>query len=306
MCESPHRFINVQSILNRNQSNIALVIGNGINRYGSCGNSWEDILNELRQRHAPSMAEAEKGISLTEFYDILELNTESSVSNILQKDFCNAIGKLRPSVHHSYIVSWAKKSNLPILTTNFDDNLGVAGDCGKHKTIKGKSKFTDFYPWSSYYGQSELAGPCQGFGIWHINGMRNYHRSLRLGLSQYMLSVSRANDWIFSSKDRHLFSEIDSDDWIGSNSWLKIFFCTPLLFFGLQLDENEIFLRWLLIQRLRYFRKHPKMKKYAWYIHANNEREIGLGKKLFLEEVGVEIVSVPSYEDIYGESIWSS
>ncbi len=47
-------------------------------------------------------------------------------------------------------------------------------------------------PWESYYGEHAVVRPSECFAIWHINGMAQYHRSVRLGLTHYMGSVQRA------------------------------------------------------------------------------------------------------------------
>lgn len=50
-------------------------------------------------------------------------------------------------------------------------------------------------------------------------------------------------------------------EWDGAASWLHIVFNSPLLIFGLGLEENEVFFRWLLIERARYFKKFPIEEK---------------------------------------------
>lgn len=61
------------------QSNIALVIGNGINLYGPAKqtNSWHDLLLTLAKQHLPSsLRTVPNGVALTEFYDVLDLKSE--------------------------------------------------------------------------------------------------------------------------------------------------------------------------------------------------------------------------------------
>lgn len=75
------------------------------------------------------------------------------------------------------------------------------------------------------------------------------------------------------------------------------------MIFGLGLEENEVFFRWLLIERARYFKDFPERRKDAWFIHVgelNND-----GKYFFLEGVGVRPIHVTSYDDIYGAATWS-
>lgn len=297
--------MDMKSLLKRNSSDIALIIGNGINRYDSSSNSnsWEALLRKLAWKYHTGAGNIPAGISLTEFYDVLELKSGSKISGTsLQKDFCELMAGWKPRDHHHYIAEWAKNARAPILTTNFENVLGDAMKCEiLRTTAKG---FTDYYPWTSYYGDTNnpLTNPCDGFGIWHINGMEHYHRSIRLGLSHYMGSVGRARAWLHRGRDRRLFSGKSPDKWLGKNTWVHIIFNSPLLIFGLALEENEVFFRWLLIERARYFKKFPDRLKKSWYVHTNEKD--GSGKLFFLKGVGVQPVKVNSYDDIYSAHIW--
>lgn len=296
--------MNVKSILKKHQSEIALVIGNGINIYGSAGetNSWHDLLVRLAEKYLPlGLKSVPAGVALTEFYDVLDLKSDRKESEIsLQQEFCELMDSWNFYDHHKRIVDWAKALGRPILTTNFDKVLSDAGQCTLQRTKK--SGFTDFYPWESYYGTEAIRNPIEGFGIWHVNGMQEYKRSIRLGLTHYMGSVERARNWIHKGNERRLFSGKNVQDWEGAASWLHVIFNSPLLIFGLSLEENEVFLRWLLIERARYFRKFPDRKKEAWYVYAGNSNSSG--KQYFLEGVGITPLRVENYESIYGSETW--
>jgi hypothetical protein len=294
----------MKTLLQNHRNNIALVIGNGINQYGPAkkANSWNDLLVKLAGRYFPSgFHGVPGGIELTEFYDVLELKSDKSISEkSLQKEFCDLLSSWKCFGHHKRIVKWAKEANAPILTTNFEQALSDAGGCIMYRVKKGG--FTDFYPWETYYGTRVISDPSKEFGIWHVNGMQFYHRSVRLGLTHYMGSVERARGWLHKGNERNLFSGKDVHRWAGAASWLHIVFNTPLLIFGLSLGENEVFLRWLLIERARYFKKFPDRKKEAWYVHHSILKD---GKRFFLEGVGVQPVGVASYDEIYGAATWS-
>ena len=83
---------------------------------------------------------------------------------------------------------------------------------------------------------------------------------------------------------------------------MHIVFNNPLLIFGLGLNENEVFLRWLLIERARYFRKFPDRKKPAWYVHTDDLKNSG--KAFFLEGVGIQMIESNDYDEIYGPHTW--
>ncbi len=206
-----------------------------------------------------------------------------------------------PHEHHKRIVSWAEQAGCPLLTTNFEKVLGEAGGCKLLHTHR--DGFTDFYPWETYYGNAQFNDPCAGFGIWHINGMERYRRSIRLGLSHYMGSVQRARGWMHRGREKRLFSGKNVRDWYGARTWLDVVFHKPLLIFGLGLEENEVFLRWLLIERARYFRKFRDRRKAAWYVHTDETD--GSGKLFFLEGVGVKPIRARSYDELYGAATWA-
>lgn len=199
------------------------------------------------------------------------------------------------------VAEWANYHGIPILTTNFDNNLCKSGNFELFWTIPGKKGRSYTYPWSSYYSMSEVSDPCRGFGIWHINGMEKYPASLRLGLTHYMRAVRKAMELLHGN---NRFSMMNSRNSVVRTTWLNIFFNKPLLFFGIALDENEVFLRWLLIQRAKYFKEQPEKRQPAWYLYTKGGGNNNTGKLFFLEEVSVEPIKVESFDDIYGSPGW--
>lgn len=295
--------MDMKSLLKKQGSDVALVIGNGINRYRPAAktNSWHDLLVSLAQRHMPAgLREVPEGVALTEFYDVLELKSKQEQAN-LQKEFCALMQEWRHYAHHERIVNWAREANAPILTTNFERVLADAG--GLELRRFAKDGFTDFYPWENYYSDRDIRDMNNEFGIWHVNGMQHYSRSVRLGLTHYMGSVERARGWLHKDNNKRLFSASNRHSWPGASSWLHIIFNKPLLIFGLGLDETEVFFRWLLIERARYFKQFPGRRQRAWYVYAGRKHTDG--KKFFLEGVGVESVHVGSFDDLYGAAAWS-
>lgn len=294
--------MDIKSILAQNKGNVALVIGNGINRYNtdSTYNSWDDLLQEISIKHSLYDEKIPSGIALTEFYDLLELKLgKSNQKNNLKKDFCDLMSEWKPQIQHKKITEWAMHNNSPILTTNFDNSLGNAVNCEKKEITRDRKRSSDHYPWNSYYGLTDLDDPSTGFGIWHVNGMQYYKRSIRLGLRDYMLSVRHVQKRIRGKSAEGLS---DSNSWRGGNTWLHIVFNLPLLFFGLGLEENEVFLRWLLIERAYYFHRFRNRRRPAWYVYKDDAPQPG--KLFFLKGVGVEPVKVDCFDDIYGPATW--
>ncbi|HSG88945.1 MAG TPA: hypothetical protein VLA56_07025 [Pseudomonadales bacterium] len=283
---------------------LALLIGNGINRYRAAAatNSWNDLLAGLAQRHGVTDGRAvPPGIALTEFFDVLELATgQGDATGRLQAEFCEGMADWRPFAQHRRVVAWARAHGTPILTTNFDGVLAAAGDCTlQHLTTRG---FTDFYPWESCFAPGPVTDPAAAFAIWHLNGTAHYRRSVRLGLTHYMGAVFRARSWIRPGARSGLHGR-GTARWRGRLSWLQILFTRPLLILGLGLEENEVFLRWLLIERARYFRRFPRRRLPAWYLHT--EALVGTGKDFFLRGVDVQPVAAAGFDELYAESTWS-
>ena len=293
--------MNLKNIINEHQ-HLALILGNGINRYNSDAgiNSWDAMLLELWQRHTKEDTQIiPLGISLTEFYDALDLSSQLKEKN-LQKEFCNFLTGWQPKSHHHAIVDWAKRNNTPLLTTNFDETLSNCLALQLHHA--DSQRFTDFYPWASCFAERSVQNPAREFGIWHINGIQRYSRSVRLGLSHYMGSVERARALINKGNHGRLYAEPTGAKWNGSNTWLHCIFNNDLLFLGLGLETSEIFLRWLLIERAKYFKTFPERAKKAWYVYGG--RDISPGQKIFLKSVGCEVVKEQGYDHLYGE-VWS-
>lgn len=296
----------MKQLLEDNKTDLALVIGNGINRYaaGNGMNSWEALLTELARRHInPEHTGVPKGVSPTEFYDVLELNAEESARGKgLQAQFCELMSTWTSLPQHGHVARWAQRESTPILTTNFEETLSAPVSAKRGRC--GKDNFTAFYPWSTCFSLKPVVDPLSTFAIWHMNGLQAYRQSIRLGLSHYMGSVERARAWLTKSGNR-LFGAENIKMWRGSNTWLQVFFHKQLLIFGLGLAENEVFLRWLLIERARYFKKFPDRAKRGWYVYVQQEAGLDPGKSLFLEGVGIEPYPVSTYDDIYAEEIWS-
>lgn len=85
-----------------------------------------------------------------------------------------------------------------------------------------------------------------------------------------MKSVERARNLIHKGNEERLF--LGKNVSIGKDikTWLHIVFNKPLFVFGLGLEENETFLRWILIQRIKYFKRFPDRKFKGWYINKRS------------------------------------
>ncbi len=269
------------------------------------------MMRNLAAKYSLDVSRFGSDLALTELYDLIDLKTPNGQkASQLQAEFCDRMESWDVLEHHGRIAEWAMRNECPILTTNFDRVLSDALGARLNSLFQpiGRTKGpTDYYPWEKYYGVREIEGPCEGFGIWHINGLIEHIRSIRLGLSHYMGSVSRARPWLHGTKETRLFTQKDMAQWRGRDTWLHIVFNMPLVIIGLGLDSQEVFLRWLLIERAKYFRQFPDRKTAAWYVSPVSEASpVDQAKLFFLRSLQVAPLRVPDYDAIYEAPAWAS
>lgn len=283
---------------------VALLIGNGINRYGGDrhGSSWERLLGTLAKTRGVSIDAAQaKEMSNTEFFDILDLARARDDKTSLQREFCDLMRAWAPRQHHRTIVAWAQRRSSPIITVNFDENLSKAVEAEYFGPSKG---FTDYYPWRSYFGHAAIDDPKTGFGIWHAHGMMRYARSIRLGLTHYMGAVERARTMLYGKGGLKLQARQWDGRWNGSDSWLEVFLFMPLVIVGFGFKKDETFLRWLLLERARFHKIRPEWAQPTWYVcEASSDNAL---HRTFFEALGITMVIVNSHHDIYEAAAWQA
>lgn len=285
----------IKRALSNHKKDLAIVVGNGVNRYNNeKALSWENLLLKLWKTCTGNDIEINwDGISYTEFYDMLECQIGS------KKDIKNEVAKIineyETTDYHRALCLKLIKWDVPLLTTNFDHNLEQGF---RRRVLRDKVGFSYYYPWNVCYRPPSLSSPLDGFGVWHINGMAKYIDSIRLGLTDYISLASRVRKNIHCTDSYDDFGLLNQDDWKFSETWLNIFFHKSLCIFGLELNENEYFLRWLLIERNKYYKKYPQLKKKGWYVYCDI-KGIPEGKKWFLEKNGISLVALSDYKEIY-------
>lgn len=284
----------IADIINKHQADIAFIVGNGVNRYENKQAlvSWDTLIKHLWKKFSSNQTEnIPEKIQLTELYDILEIIKVNNLN--IQNEVVQILNKWDPFDQHVNIVNKAMKINAPILTTNFDESLAKSFNSKIFQV--GAESLSPKYPWTTYHGNMQLNLPTDGFGIWYINGMLKYQSSIRLGLTHYMGCVQKARRMIYR-KNSGLFSEKEISNWQGNSTWLNVIFHKSLFIFGVELEESEVFLRWLLIERKRYFNKFQNREQKGWYVCCEI---MDAKKRFFLENVGISVIDVKNYSDIY-------
>lgn len=289
----------LEDVLNRERP--ALLIGNGINRYNSnASSSWNELLAALARKQGLILTENDASeMSNTEFFDILDLARPREDRSNLQEEFCNLMANWEPADHHTEIVGWAQRHRAPIITVNFDENLSKA--VGARFFRRGEH-FTHYYPWSSYFSDREIGAPRTSFAIWHAHGMMRYRTSIRLGLTHYMGSVQRARPWVYNRNGLRANAKISESSWLGSYTWLEVLFFCPLVLLGFGFGRDENFLRWLFLERARLHKLRPNWKASTWFV--DTDAPVRKHQRPFLAGLGMEVVTVPRYADIYENRAW--
>ena len=327
-------FQDARAILRNDYTNLGLLIGNGINRSaeGSGGFSWDQLMQALITEAAgasPDPLESERRLkkliepgkkgetpaSLPETFDIIEAIRAVHVrkekkgpgKSSLQASIVRLLGDMEPGEPHRKVVKWARRFGVPLLTTNYDHCLQNALNdprC-KRKAFGGSCPLNEFYPWDRYYASEQITDPVHAFAIWHIHGDQELLSSIRVGLDQYMGMVERLRELKFPvAKEvlRGLPADQDTPAFHKA-PWLRVFMGKKLWIQGLGLRAAEVPIRWLLIQRFRYWRRYlPNGDAInGWYVHGPTQ-EVGpldRERKIFFESVGLKIISIAKPDDLY-------
>ncbi|UOB19161.1 SIR2 family protein [Abyssalbus ytuae] len=268
----------------------AFLIGNGPNLNAGIMHSWKDLLKLASEK--PVTFDTE-GLTNTEVYDLTVLNSKNQ-DRVKSRIIKLLSLKTHDNINiHKGLMEFALNTDSPVLTTNFDEALEKSVQTKIfHVNSKG---FTHYYPWKSYYGLKKHIEPTAGFGIWKIHGDVRYKESIRLGLTDYMGSVERARKLIHKGRYR-LYQNKQIPNWYGQETWLHIWFTLPIIIFGFGFYTDEVFLRWLLIERKRYFNLFKKSMNVTYLVKDLPKP----GVTNLLQNLDVDIIKVDDYSEIYG------
>ena len=176
-------------------------------------------------------------MSNTELFDVLDLAKPKRTEAAFSANSAITWKSWEPADHHATIMEWAQRHTVPIITSNFDENLSLSVGAQYFGPTSG---FTDYYPWSSYFSDRKINDSTSSFAIWHAHGMMRYWRSIRLGLTHYMGSVQRARSLVYGKGGLRARAKKGKSP-VGSGTWLDIFFFCPLMIVGFGLGKDETF-----------------------------------------------------------------
>jgi hypothetical protein len=336
--EEDSGFAQAKRVLSSGASDLALLFGNGINLAGGAGSGvgWPELMERLigfvskqspdpeamkkRLRRLTALGpEGQSAASLPETFDVIAASMSwpargragDSPEAQLQAQVLRLLGEMRPGDSHKVVVAWAARQSVPILTTNYDHCIQDAyGGRGCQRRRFGTSRWnSDYYPWDRYYAPSEISDPVSGFAVWHIHGDRDYRRSIRAGLDQYMGMVQHLRGLVSPVAKEVLHGPEGSEPSTKSAPafhrapWLRVAVGKRLWIQGLALRADEVSARWLLIQRFRFWRRYRPNECYesGWYVHgpvAITDR-LDLERRVFFESVGLKTIEITKPDDTY-------
>ena len=314
----------IQQELRAHRETLTFVFGNGINRYactkarvssrmisweGMLLNLWKNITKEdffmTNSKGEPTIPS--EGITYTEFFSILE-NFLQNDNRLFVKNPKKRVGlkartkayvekhiDIRRKYHRWLQKKLAEEFDCPVMTTNYDSNIeeGMMLD----KTNRNLTRYTNNFLMESYMTDEDGKAPFDEFCVWHINGSLRYASSLRIGLADYTSIINQASNRIDEWREAKR-NQLSLDNLGFTKSWLRMFFEKDLCIVGLSLDTNEILLRWLLIERKKYFDNHPpEERRRTWYV--SKKKDVSKGMQFFLEFLGIEFVALDNYVDVY-------
>lgn len=314
----------------RELKNVALLFGNGINRYANPngGNGWDVLLADMAAEAAqiPHVETdrilSENSVSYPEFYDTVQMRAiqhdEQFNYRMLKPRIASRIEQWQPNDCHERVVEHCRAHHIPFLTTNFDTLMARASDSVQQHLLTANQnrpkpkrqfpikpqtgRFTDHYLWHCYYSNKNVADAMQQFAIWHIHGVHHYPRSLRLGLTDYIAMTDRAREWLHRSKGNPFNQYSKYDEWCGRGSWLEIFLMKPLVIVGLAMEPSEVGLRWLLIERRKLHRKRPELAQPFYFATVRKMDAVRNGKQSLIESLGGSFIQYPSLSALYEDA----
>ena len=270
-----------------------------------------------------------QGITLTELYDIISIkdfekfddlyDNHNRKSRKIQDDTKR---KIRISIkkavcrkldYHDWLQKRLAEWNVPVLTTNYDTNIEAKMKQFVIPSELYSKGFSDTYLFNVYYACKQIEAKDEAeyfkhFSVWHINGRINYLKSIRVGLSDYMNLLVHTKD-LLHDKAKLYYVCKDQPKWGMTKdgatnqcytfTWLNIFYNSSICINGLGLNQDESYLRWLLISRKKYIERTEQKDLKGWYVcHPTDLTD---GKRLFLESVGLKVVELTENRKRYEE-----
>ncbi len=328
-----HSPVSVQALMasllkEKEKGRLAFILGNGINRYNPNDLSWNALINSIMSDSLGNDSSIpSEGISLTELYDMIVLDKipkcctdGQNLNREVEKISHDAKARIRSKVkdevgrkmdYHQWLQKMLAKWNVPVLTTNYDMNI----ESGMKQFVIPSKHYTkgysDTYLFNVYYADRQIDNTVEEnyfkhFAVWHINGRVNHLRSIRIGMSDYMNLLVETKDLLherahlyYVGTEQHQWGMANKEE-IDPNytfTWLNIFYNCSICINGLALNQDESYLRWLLISRKKYLERVGLKDVKGWYVCLSSD--LTEGKRFFLEKTGLKVVELNDNRERY-------
>ena len=307
----------------------AFVLGNGINYYlRNSVVSWKELLDNFIRVNKDSLEELSfasqsKDVTNTEIVNLIEVfadkelgagNPAAAMRKKLMAFLKERLSFKAPGECALLDAAWGKHH---ILTTNFDESIEKYISRSIKRRLKGceakaRNKEENVhsnngdYPWNRFWGLKDCPkerSPLDHHNtIWHIHGKLDNKTSCSVlfSLTRYVNAIKRVELWKMASPEK----------WPGRNTWVNIFYNEPLIIAGLGLENQEVFLRTLLIERNRHWKKQKKDGKIKkepksfYLVRKTDDDKKATDGRAFLRALGFEVVEFESTEDLYNNNNW--
>ena len=231
------------------------------------------------------------------------------------------------------LLEYAKGVKAQILTTNFDYTIERALGFSTCKGVascsisRAKNNInSETYPFGDYTANSKrddlyleaatapknskgpyIADEC---AVWHIHGFVSHSQTILLGFEDYIAAIMHLKRLQSNSPEaKGHYAEPWDDNFVMKNSWLRLFFTHPLVIVGNSLNSEEIFLRWLLIRRMRQKTLTSKTSIPPIYYldteeEAKGKPELDETRRCYFKHLGIRIVRYGDYAELYDGRQW--
>jgi hypothetical protein len=221
---------------------------------------------------------------LTTNYDL----TLETASKLLPKPGRNNTSE-KNEIHCDGSVAELIKSSVSGLNKiRYRHNNKMSGDW--YKNIPD----SDTFLWKQYYSDdntfSFVEKDINQYSIWHIHGRVNKPMSIRIGLNDYVELLTKLKAYKTSAFFEN--QNCQQEEYVTTYSWMDYFFMSDLVIFGLGLNQAEVGLRWLLMERSRYLRIVDN-KLTTLFIHGQGSNE---GTIKLLSNMGIKCISDPEHK----------
>ena len=310
------------------------LLGNGISRYMNPAPSWTELLARLMNQVGlasednvkclEKLDEGKSEMNAPEFYTTFLLAKGERMSrDHLKTQLKSVLGSQRKCEMLNYI----QNQKLQVLTINFDfgidQALGVmpSGARNPFSTTAGRTD-SKRYPFYQYVAKTKKTGMAlEGTGkeaekgkksvtdecaVWHIHGNVYNAKTILLGFEDYVQAIVYVREKLLkSATDPAKYAQIGEKDCVANNTWLKLFFMHPLVIAGCGLASEELFLRWLLLRRCRYYLgiEQPPVYYLVTLPKEGREQEYA-HKKAYFQAMGIQFVEFADYAALYDAPGW--